>query len=86
MIRVLSDDALAALVWSVVCFAAGVAYAAYRAVSWVDRMRSWAGVPTTRQRAYLAGVAAADREWALMLENGMVGPGLPYHPTRRLDV
>lgn len=31
---------------------------------------------------YLDGVAAADREWALMLENDMVGPGLPHHPTR----
>lgn len=36
------------------------------------------------RQGYLAGVSAADREWAAMLENHMVGPGAPNHPTRGL--
>jgi hypothetical protein len=32
-------------VWSLVCFVAGVAWAAYRAVGWVERMRAWAQSP-----------------------------------------
>jgi hypothetical protein len=33
---------LQALVWTVCCFVAGVGWACYRAVSWVDRVRAWA--------------------------------------------
>lgn len=50
MIRLLSPDVLAALLWSVVCFVAGVAWAAYRAVGWVDRMRAWAYSVEDRER------------------------------------
>lgn len=39
---VLTPDALMAILWTVVSFVAGVAYAAYRAVGWVERMRAWA--------------------------------------------
>lgn len=36
------------------------------------------------RKGYLAGVAAADREWAVMLEMHMVGPveGHTTHPIR----
>jgi hypothetical protein len=37
-----APEIVQALVWSVCCFVAGVAFACYRAVSWVERMRSWA--------------------------------------------
>lgn len=41
-ITLVHQDVLAALVWTAVAFTAGVAYAAYRALSWVDRIRTWA--------------------------------------------
>lgn len=40
--QLLSPDLLVALLWTACSFVAGVSYAAYRAVGWVDRMRSWA--------------------------------------------
>lgn len=38
----LSVEVVTALLWSLICFTAGVGYAAYRAVGWADRIRSWA--------------------------------------------
>lgn len=38
----LDPDVIAAGLWTVLVWVSGVAFAAYRAVSWVDRMRSWA--------------------------------------------
>lgn len=35
-------DLLAGVVWSLICFLLGVAYAIYRAVGWTERMRAWA--------------------------------------------
>lgn len=36
------SDLVVVVLWSLVFFVMGVAYAAYRAVSWVERMRAWA--------------------------------------------
>lgn len=38
----LGPEVVTAGVWSLACFGLGVSWAAYRAVGWVDRMRSWA--------------------------------------------
>ena len=38
----LGDGFIPFLCWSLVCWMLGVGWAAYRAVGWVDRMRSWA--------------------------------------------
>jgi len=38
----LNPDIAVVMIWSVICFVAGVAYAAYRAVGWADRIRAWA--------------------------------------------
>lgn len=38
----LNPDLAAVMVWSATCFVAGVVYAAYRAIGWVDRIRTWA--------------------------------------------
>lgn len=38
----LTPDQMVAILWSACCFVAGVSWAAYRAVGWVERMRSWA--------------------------------------------
>lgn len=37
-----SEEFLVGVVWSLICFLLGILYAIYRAVGWVDRMRSWA--------------------------------------------
>lgn len=36
-------EALSALLFGFICFLLGIGYAIYRAVSWVERMRAWAG-------------------------------------------
>ena len=38
----LNHDIAVVMIWSATCFVAGVAYAAYRAVGWVERIRTWA--------------------------------------------
>lgn len=40
--RGFDPDLAAFVIWSLGAFGAGVSWAAYRAVSWVDRMRAWA--------------------------------------------
>lgn len=39
-------DVIAAILWTVIAWCAGVAFAVYRALSWVDRMHTWARTVT----------------------------------------
>lgn len=40
--HLLGDGFVPVVCWSLVCWMAGVGWAAYRAVGWVERMRRWA--------------------------------------------
>lgn len=39
---IVSEELMTFAVWSAFCFCLGVAWAAYRAVGWADRIRTWA--------------------------------------------
>lgn len=57
-------DALAALLVMACCWVAGVAWAAYRAVGWVQRMRAWAaGSAGVEPCPGIAGGVVDEQGW-----------------------
>lgn len=67
-VLVISDAWLPLICWSLACWILGVGWAAYRALGWVDRMRSWAWTvasPVDLEGRSFSGaplVGAADHE------------------------